>query len=143
MYTYLEIVGQDETGASLTAPVIRQKREVRGQAYDLIDVFDFKGDKGEEQLCLICLSTPPDCIIMPCRHMVVNVECAKLIDEKKDTFECPLCRTEAEELIYVNAPLQGQAPAEAEADDKDPIVAQKSVTMTEIHVVPDPLHQNN
>lgn len=103
----------------------------------MIDVFDFKGDKEEEHLCLICLCQPPDCIIMPCRHMVVDVECAKSIDEKKDTFECPLCRTEAEELIYVNAPVHSQTTAADNKIDTELLETQKTVAMNQIKVNPE------
>lgn len=112
LYTYVDLLLIDDAAKNLQAIVKRQKREIRGQAYDLIDVFNFNNSSSEENMCLICLCTEPDCIIMPCRHMVVNIDCAKMIDEKKDKFECPLCRCEAEELIYVSAAMGSSAPTE-------------------------------
>lgn len=107
LYTYLDIVVGSESSPSISATVRRQKREVNQESFDLIDVFN--AEEGSENLCLICMSEEPDCIIMPCRHMVVNLECAQQIDDKKDQFDCPLCRCRAEELIYVNKPAKGQA----------------------------------
>ena len=137
MYTYLEILASEEQNSTLSAAVIRQKREVRGQAYNLVDVFDFKGEKEEDNLCLICLCEPPDCIILPCRHMVVNIDCAKLIDEKKDKFECPLCRTEAEELIYVNLHSNKVKSKDDLKHTSEIIITQKSMKINEIRVSPE------
>lgn len=107
LLTYLDIVLGAETTPSLATPVRRQKREVNQESFDLIDVFN--AEEGAENLCLICMSEEPDCIIMPCRHMVVNLECAQQIDQKKDQFDCPLCRCRAEELIYVSKPSKEQS----------------------------------
>lgn len=106
LYTYIDFLFAED---SISAVVKRQKREIKGETFDLIDVFNAEEGEGNENLCLICMASEPDCIIMPCRHMVVNIECAQLIDDKKDKFECPLCRAVGEELIYVkkkDAPLE-------------------------------------
>lgn len=123
LYSYIDLLLADDSSKIIQPIVKRQKREVRGQAYDLIDVFNFGGGSSEENLCLICMCDQPDCIIMPCRHMVVNIDCAKLIDEKKDKFECPLCRTEAEELIYVSAAMK--APEKQEEEPKNNTTARE------------------
>jgi len=103
LYTYLQLYSMDEAAESFSAVVIRQKREINGLAYDLVEVFNSEEKDTEQNLCLICMSEPPDCILLPCRHMVINIDCAKLIDEKSThKFECPLCRSSVEELIYVN-----------------------------------------
>lgn len=103
LYTYLQLYAPEEASENFSAAVIRQKREVNGLAYDLAEVFNSEESDSEQNLCLICMSEPPDCILLPCRHMVINIDCAKLIDEKSThKFECPLCRATVEELIYVN-----------------------------------------
>lgn len=110
LYTYLQLYSSEEASEHFSAAVIRQKREVGGQAYDLAEVFNSEEKESEENLCLICMSEPPDCIVLPCRHMVINLDCAKLIDEKSShKFECPLCRATVEELIYVNSDRKKQA----------------------------------
>ena len=106
LYTYINIYQQDEKSDQYQSVIVRQKREIRSIAYDLIDIFN-NDDNGNEDdnKCLICLSVAPDCIIMPCRHMVINIECAQMMDEAKDKFMCPLCRCKVDEIIHVNTPI--------------------------------------
>lgn len=118
LFTYVDITLGEASSEGALPPVecfvIRQKREVFGQVYDLIDVFGLEEKGGEnapenENLCLICLCEEPDCILLPCRHMVVDIGCAKSIDDKSRKVECPLCRTAVEEIIYLGKKPSNEA----------------------------------
>ena len=61
-----------------------------------------------EEECVVCLSEPPEVLLLPCRHMCVCRACflhiekcpvcrasfdeyVKVIADRKDTFSVPLC----------------------------------------------------
>eukprot|EP00667_Euglena_gracilis_P005624 EG_transcript_5665 len=50
------------------------------------------------QECVICMETPRDCLLMPCRHLVVCYSCGQL------TEACPVCRAAVEVKIQVFHP---------------------------------------
>ena len=52
-------------------------------------------EEGEE--CVICLVTPRNTIVMPCRHMCVCTECAGMLQQR--TNKCPICRTVATQFV--------------------------------------------
>jgi len=44
------------------------------------------------QECCVCLSQPPNCVSMPCRHMCLCLECAMIFLQSCVTYnQCPLC----------------------------------------------------
>lgn len=47
--------------------------------------------------CVICYTDAPDCIIMPCKHMCLCLECCKTMRSKAE--KCPICRGPIEEYI--------------------------------------------
>ncbi|THU65428.1 hypothetical protein C4D60_Mb05t03510 [Musa balbisiana] len=54
-------------------------------------------DPGKE--CVICLSEPRDTTVLPCRHMCMCSECAKVL--RFQTNRCPICRQPVERLLEI------------------------------------------
>ncbi|URE00033.1 zinc finger, C3HC4 type, domain containing protein [Musa troglodytarum] len=49
--------------------------------------------------CVICLSEPRDTTVLPCRHMCMCGECAKVL--RFQTNRCPICRQPVERLLEI------------------------------------------
>ncbi|KAL0375091.1 UNVERIFIED_CONTAM: putative E3 ubiquitin-protein ligase LOG2 [Sesamum radiatum] len=86
--------------------VVKQILRVNGMRYELQEIYgigntaedDFDGnDPGKE--CVICLSEPRDTTVLPCRHMCMCSECAKVLTLQ--TNKCPICRQPVERLLEI------------------------------------------
>ncbi|KAL0347203.1 UNVERIFIED_CONTAM: putative E3 ubiquitin-protein ligase LOG2 [Sesamum calycinum] len=86
--------------------VVKQILWVNGIRYELQEIYgigntvedDFDGsDPGKE--CVICLSEPRDTTVLPCRHMCMCSECAKMLTLQ--TNKCPICRQPVERLLEI------------------------------------------
>lgn len=86
--------------------VVKQILWVSGMRYELQEIYgignsvddDFDGnDPGKE--CVICLSEPRDTTVLPCRHMCMCSECAKVL--RFQTNRCPICRQPVERLLEI------------------------------------------
>ncbi|EPY27924.1 hypothetical protein STCU_05414 [Strigomonas culicis] len=83
--------------------LLKQFLQIGRQVYELNDVFDLAADdvSGEEneenEMCVICMFSPKDTTILPCRHMCTCYECAGQL--RLGTNRCPICRTEIQRLI--------------------------------------------
>ncbi|XP_073044395.1 probable E3 ubiquitin-protein ligase LOG2 [Primulina eburnea] len=86
--------------------VVKQLLWVYGMRYELQEIYgignsvedEFDGnDPGKE--CVICLSEPRDTTVLPCRHMCMCSECAKVL--RFQTNRCPICRQPVERLLEI------------------------------------------
>ncbi|KAL2481430.1 putative E3 ubiquitin-protein ligase LOG2 [Abeliophyllum distichum] len=86
--------------------VVKQILWVNGMRYELQEIYgignsvegDFDGnDPGKE--CVVCLSEPRDTTVLPCRHMCMCSECAKVL--RFQTNRCPICRQPVERLLEI------------------------------------------
>ncbi|KAL2250617.1 UNVERIFIED_CONTAM: putative E3 ubiquitin-protein ligase LOG2 [Sesamum indicum] len=86
--------------------VVKQILWVTGMRYELQEIYgigntvedDFDGnDPGKG--CVICLSEAPDTTVLPCRHMCMCSECAKVLTLQ--TNRCPICRQPVERLLEI------------------------------------------
>ncbi|XP_074379258.1 putative E3 ubiquitin-protein ligase LOG2 [Apium graveolens] len=86
--------------------VVKQILWVSGMRYELQEIYgignsadgDFDAnDPGKE--CVICLSEPRDTTVLPCRHMCMCSECAKVL--RFQTNRCPICRQPVERLLEI------------------------------------------
>lgn len=48
--------------------------------------------KKDENVCCICLSSTPDCIVEPCKHDTFCVRCISKMIQRDKIVPCPLCR---------------------------------------------------
>ena len=93
------------------AKVLKQKIWVRETAYELQEIYGLENanksnavgggnpsdDIGRE--CVICMSEPRDTTLLPCRHMCLCHECAKML--RTQTNKCPICRTPVQSLLEI------------------------------------------
>lgn len=86
--------------------VVKQILWVNGIRYELQEIYGIgnsvedecdANDPGKE--CVICLSEPRDTTVLPCRHMCMCSECAKVL--RFQTNRCPICRQPVERLIEI------------------------------------------
>ncbi|XP_030493720.2 probable E3 ubiquitin-protein ligase LOG2 [Cannabis sativa] len=86
--------------------VAKQILWVNGMRYELQEIYGIgnsvegdldSNDPGKE--CVICLSEPRDTTVLPCRHMCMCSECAKVL--RFQTNRCPICRQPVERLLEI------------------------------------------
>ncbi|KAG6412057.1 hypothetical protein SASPL_124720 [Salvia splendens] len=86
--------------------VVKQILWVNGMRYELQEIYGIgnsvegevdANDPGKE--CVICLSEPRDTTVLPCRHMCMCSECAKVL--RFQTNRCPICRQPVERLLEI------------------------------------------
>ncbi|KAJ9181590.1 hypothetical protein P3X46_009706 [Hevea brasiliensis] len=86
--------------------VAKQILWVNGMRYELQEIYGIgnsvegavdANDPGKE--CVICLSEPRDTTVLPCRHMCMCSECAKVL--RYQTNRCPICRQPVERLLEI------------------------------------------
>ncbi|XP_042018162.1 probable E3 ubiquitin-protein ligase LOG2 [Salvia splendens] len=86
--------------------VVKQILWVKGMRYELQEIYGIgnsvegevdANDPGKE--CVICLSEPRDTTVLPCRHMCMCSECAKVL--RSQTNRCPICRQPVERLLEI------------------------------------------
>eukprot|EP00897_Mesotaenium_endlicherianum_P007154 jgi/Mesen1/6467/ME000033S05747 len=89
---------------------VKQKIWVDGTRYELQEIYGIEqgsaaeGEGGGEALeagkeCVICLSEPRDTTVLPCRHMCMCSDCAKVL--RYQTNRCPICRQVIERLLEI------------------------------------------
>ncbi|KAL3623330.1 putative E3 ubiquitin-protein ligase log2 [Castilleja foliolosa] len=86
--------------------VMKQILWVNGMRYELQEIYGIGNsvegevdvnDPGKE--CVICLSEPRDTTVLPCRHMCMCSNCAKVL--RFQTNRCPICRQPVERLLEI------------------------------------------
>ncbi|XP_006649760.1 probable E3 ubiquitin-protein ligase LOG2 [Oryza brachyantha] len=97
---------------------------VNGTRYELQEIYGIgnsvegdvdANDPGKE--CVICLSEPRDTTVLPCRHMCMCSECAKVL--RYQTTRCPICRQPVERLLEIKV----NNKAEEQQSPQSPIKA--------------------
>ena len=95
----------------LDVKVLKQKIWVRETAYELQEIYGLEnanrgsaaggGDPSDDigRECVICMSEPRDTTLLPCRHMCLCHECAKML--RTQTNKCPICRTPVQSLLEI------------------------------------------
>jgi hypothetical protein len=107
-----------EEDGSWGVRVLKQKIWVEGVSYELQEIYGMEqavgaagggaaaagGGEGsdaesEERLCVICLVSPRDTTVLPCRHLCMCHECAQEL--RKQSSKCPICRNHVESLLHI------------------------------------------
>jgi len=97
---------------SLSIAVIKQKIQVQGNAYELQEIYGIEQSEESENSkeCVICMSAPKDTTVLPCRHMCMCSDCAKVL--RYQTNKCPICRCAVESLLQIKVtPTAGDPSA--------------------------------
>ncbi|KAL8540801.1 hypothetical protein ACS0TY_002134 [Phlomoides rotata] len=86
--------------------VIKQILSIDGSRYELREIFGISDsneaaisdvDSGKE--CIICLTEVKNTAVLPCRHMCMCSDCAKML--RLQSNKCPVCRQPIEELLEI------------------------------------------
>jgi len=103
---------------------LKQKIQVGSSCFELKEIFgkppeqeadaaggDDTGENGRD--CVICMTEPRDTTVLPCRHMCLCSDCAKV--HRLQSNKCPICRTNIESFLQIksskNEPKVAAAPA--------------------------------
>jgi len=136
--TFATLGGLDKGGTLVIKP-LKQKIQVGSTAYELQEIYGIEGqaadgaggseddfddaDEKSRSECVICMTDPRDTTVLPCRHMSMCSECAKVL--RMQSNKCPICRTSIESLLQIKiskqdevgaspaSPEDGAAPADA------------------------------
>ncbi|KAG6403751.1 hypothetical protein SASPL_135982 [Salvia splendens] len=83
--------GNSDNGSSNSQITQAVFEKDKGEYHGEVDA----NDPGKE--CVICLSEPRDTTVLPCRHMCMCSECAKV--PRFQTNRCPICRQQPVERL--------------------------------------------
>lgn len=98
--------------------VVKQKIWVGGNLYELQEIFGLveaassSDDASHSTVdCVVCLSSPKDTLVVPCRHLCMCHECARTLMRR--TNKCPMCRLPISSVLQI----QTQSRVRAAGDD--------------------------
>ncbi len=80
--------------------ILKQKLLVNGAEIETQEIYGI--DPSSDPECVICMTAPKDTACLPCRHMCMCSDCAKIHNMHADT--CPICRTRVESLLRISDP---------------------------------------
>jgi len=103
---------KSNSDGTVTVAVIKQKIQVQGNAYELQEIYGIEQSEESENSkeCVICMSAPKDTTVLPCRHMCMCSDCAKVL--RYQTNKCPICRCAVESLLQIKVtPTAGDPSA--------------------------------
>jgi len=95
--------------------VLKQKILVGGVSYELQEIYGIEQTPEEQEgaengrECVICMSEPRDTTLLPCRHMCMCNECAKVL--RYQTNKCPICRSPVESLLQIKVSKKDKTQA--------------------------------
>ncbi|CAL9130329.1 unnamed protein product [Musa acuminata var. zebrina] len=101
-----QAIFEKKNNAGYDVRVMKQILWVSGTRYELQEIYGIgnsvggetdENDSGKE--CVICLSEPRETTVLPCRHMCMCRECAKVL--RFQTNRCPMCRQLVEQLLEI------------------------------------------
>jgi E3 ubiquitin-protein ligase MGRN1 len=99
---------KSNSDGSLCIAVVKQKIQVQGNAYELQEIYGIEhNDVENSKECVICMSASKDTTVLPCRHMCMCSDCAKVL--RYQTNKCPICRCAVESLLQIKVNNQDQA----------------------------------
>lgn len=120
--TFAEIVF--DGGSTYTIKPHKQKIQLGEDSYELQEIYGIElhekagmpvdEENGEGVECVICMTDPRDTTVLPCRHMCLCANCAKIL--RYQTNKCPVCREEVSSLLQIKVqstdPPAGDAAAQ-------------------------------
>lgn len=87
------------TSINFIENVIKQKVIVNEMPFLMQPVYGKHEETEIQKECVICLSSLKDCIVLPCRHFCLCLECAESL--RKQSNKCPICRADSESILYL------------------------------------------
>lgn len=96
---------------------VKQKIQVGSTSYELQEIYGIEGQPGNDDAgdnpdnsdsnsreCVICMTEPRDTTVLPCRHMCMCSDCAKVL--RVQSNKCPICRTGIDSLLQIKISKQ-------------------------------------
>jgi len=87
----------------------KQKIQLGEDSYELQEIYGIElhekagmpvdEENGEGVECVICMTDARDTTVLPCRHMCLCANCAKIL--RYQTNKCPVCREEVSSLLQI------------------------------------------
>ena len=77
---------------------IHQSCRIGGQLLTLQPVYGKQEDQIQKE-CVICLSEVKNCVVLPCRHFCLCLDCAESL--RKQSSKCPICRADSSSILYL------------------------------------------
>ena len=99
MYSYFSFVKIGGDDKEMKVKRLKQKVEIGLESWELNAIYGTEEKvsvtvKHLEDDCIICFGEQADVVVMPCRHLCLGIECAKLLRKKGAKQRiCPICRT--------------------------------------------------
>lgn len=99
VYYFLNFAKKEGKVDTLNVQTMRQKVELGLESWDLLPIYGTEEKVSVtvahlEDDCIICFGEKADVLVMPCRHLCLGIECAKLLRGKPAKQRvCPICRT--------------------------------------------------
>eukprot|EP00762_Andalucia_godoyi_P004725 ANDGO_03667.mRNA.1 putative E3 ubiquitin-protein ligase LOG2 len=124
---------EDARTNTVQVRVTKQKIVVQGRSYELQEIYgmdeqeaapadgaspasaesssstkqESTGDDDESSMCVICMSEKRDTAVLPCRHMCLCSDCAKVL--RLQTNKCPICRSTIDSLLHIKFNREGSS----------------------------------
>lgn len=96
----------ENSDGSYGVKVIKQKIHVGNTSYELQEIYGIEqsqgaGEEGKEDArnCVVCMECPRDTTVLPCRHMCMCFNCAKVLSMQSN--KCPICRGNVDSLLQI------------------------------------------
>jgi len=133
--TFANIVTGSGDGVKNVQP-LKQKIQVGATSYELQEIYGIDGSAGggggsdaesgasagggveggdDGRECVICMTEPRDTTVLPCRHMCMCSECAKVL--RMQSEKCPICRTPVEQLLQIKISKRDDGAASSGGTD--------------------------
>lgn len=89
IYTYFHFVKSGGSTDEMTVKRIKQKIEIGLESWELNAIYGTEDKvsvtvKHLEDDCIICFGEKADVVVMPCRHLCLGIDCAKLLRTKQE-----------------------------------------------------------
>lgn len=95
---------------------LKQKITLGTASYELQEIYGIElhekagkdPNEDEDGSCVICMTAPRDTTVLPCRHMCLCADCAKIL--RFQSNKCPVCREKVASLLQIKVQNEGEAP---------------------------------
>jgi hypothetical protein len=78
---------------SISPQYMKQILILNEVSYLLQEIYGFTEMEQSQKECVVCMAEAKDTIVLPCRHLSLCFECAKVLNQNRNSRpKCPICR---------------------------------------------------